>query len=227
MNTTRAIIFDLDETLINRHETMRLFLTEQHQRFTELKHCDATTFAATCLKFQENGYANKLDAFTKACIFLEIPDAKLPKALFADFKTHYGKKVAAFDGAEDLIRALQQDFTLGLVTNGRTVGQMAKLESVGLTSFFSAILISESHGTKKPDHSIFIACLEALGVTAQEAIFIGDNPSADIKPAEELGMFTVWMRNDNFEEPSNCDAVADDVKDLPEIIVRICEAQNR
>ena len=227
MNKVRAIIFDLDETLINRHETMRLFLTEQHKRFIELQHCDAATFAEACLKFQENGYVDKLEAFTKACKFLEILDTQLPDALFSDLKAHYGTKAITFDGAEELIRALQQDFTLGLVTNGRTVGQTAKLESVGLTSFFSAVLISESFGVKKPDHSIFTACLEALGVSAQEAIFIGDNPHADITPAKALGMSTIWMRNENYEEPENSDAVANNVKDLPEVIFKICEANNR
>jgi len=33
----KALIFDLDETLIDRTETMRLFLTAQYQRFQELQ----------------------------------------------------------------------------------------------------------------------------------------------------------------------------------------------
>jgi len=86
----RAILFDLDETLINRNETMRLFLVDQHNRFPALRVCGSDVFAAECLRFQNNGYADKFEAYSKACASVGIREANLPEVLFNDFKDQYG-----------------------------------------------------------------------------------------------------------------------------------------
>ena len=214
----RAILFDLDETLINRNETMRLFLVNQHSRFPALRVCGSDVFAAECLRFQNNGYADKFEAYTKACASLGILDSNLPLALFDDFKDQYGVTAVTFDGAPEVVKELSNSFKLGIVSNGRTRGQIAKLESIALAPFFSAVVVSEAHGVKKPHHSIFNACLEKLGVTAQESVFVGDNPDADILPAHQLGMYTVWMCNDHFSSPESCDQIANSILDIPRII---------
>ena len=217
----RAILFDLDETLINRNETMRLFLVNQHSRFPALRVCGSDVFAAECLRFQNNGYADKFEAYTKACASLGILESNLPLALFDDFKDQYGVTAVAFDGALEVVKELSNSFKLGIVSNGRKRGQIAKLESTGLAPFFSAVVVSEAHGVKKPHHSIFNACLEKLGVTAQESVFIGDNPDADILPAHQLGMYTVWMRNDHFGRPEKCDYIADRVCDVSRFLLQL------
>lgn len=81
----RAILFDLDETLIDRNETMRLFLANQHSRFPALRACDSDVFAAECLRFQHNGYADKLEAYSKACVSLGIREYNLRQSLCRHF----------------------------------------------------------------------------------------------------------------------------------------------
>ena len=62
-NMISTVIFDLDETLIDRNRTMRRFLSTQQERFPELP----GNFIDTCIKFQNNGYADKLGAHEKTC----------------------------------------------------------------------------------------------------------------------------------------------------------------
>jgi len=185
---------------------------------SELEVCDAYLFAAECLRFQNNGYADKFEAYSKACASVGIREANLPEVLFNDFKDQYGVTAVAFDDALEVVKELSNSFKLGIVSNGRTRGQIAKLKSTELAPFFSAVVVSEAHGVKKPHHSIFNACLEKLGVTAQESVFIGDNPDADILPAHQLGMYTVWMCNDHFSSPESCDQIANSILDIPRII---------
>ena len=213
----RAVIFDLDETLINRNSTMRLFLTSQRKRYPELP----DSFVDACIKFQNNGYADKLEAYQKACVATGTNTSTLPTALYADLKEHYGFEAIAFEGAVATLQQLYNDYSLGLITNGRTRGQMAKLDSVRVREYFSAIVISEAHGRKKPDASIFKACLEQLNCKPGEAVYIGDNPTNDIVPAKALGMHAIWLRNAHFAAPDSCDAIVEDIREVPDTIAKV------
>jgi putative hydrolase of the HAD superfamily len=64
----------------------------------------------------------------------------------------------------------------------------ALLESVGLRSSFAAVIDSWVVGLEKPDPRIFALALERLGVGADEAIMVGDSPSADIAGARAAGL---------------------------------------
>jgi len=214
----KAILFDLDETLIDRAETMRRFLMAQHGLFPELSAHSSAAFSDACLVHQDNGYADKLGAYASACKDLGFTDSSLAERLFADFKDRYGRDSVPFPGVSETLKLLQSQYRIGLVSNGRTKGQTAKIESCGIRGFFSSICISESFGYKKPEVAIFKACLEELSVVPSEAVFIGDNPVADIEPAKKLGMFAIWVKNANFPAPEICDGVITNISELPSII---------
>ncbi|MDX1491725.1 MAG: HAD family hydrolase [Pseudohongiellaceae bacterium] len=217
----RAVLFDLDETLIDRTETMRRFLLGQHLRFTDLHSCTDEEYTEACLRYQQNGYADKLTAFTSACIDLGFSSSRLVTEIFEDFKDHYGKEPVLFAGARDTLNMLSQYYRIGLVSNGRTKGQTAKIEASGIAKYFSSICISESVGCKKPDHAIFMTCLRELSVSPSEAVFVGDNPEADIEPAKLLGMRAVWLKNEHFPEPAFCDGVIMSIEELPNMLSKI------
>jgi|SaaInlStandDraft_1057018.scaffolds.fasta_scaffold15157_2 putative hydrolase of the HAD superfamily len=216
----KAILFDLDETLVNRQETMRVFLMEQHSHFSLQGQCSGEEFAKTCLNFQHHGYRPKEEAYLEACKELQL-SADLSMKLFAHYRLEYGKNAFPFPGSVETIAKLSQHYPLGLVSNGTTRGQMGKLQSVGLLPYFDSILISESFGVKKPNPTIFLACLQELGVAPQDALFIGDHPEADIQPAMALKMKAVWVQNKNFPPPLDCDARVDSVQEIPDILESI------
>ena len=61
------------------------------------------------------------------------------------------------------------------------------------------------HGfRKKPDLAIFRACLSALQVNAEDAVFVGDDFDADMKPSLVLGMRTVWKSPEGSTAVSFC-----------------------
>ena len=78
----------------------------------------------------------------------------------------------------------------------------------GLTQYFGPIVYSAQDGIHKPDPRIFQRALHALRTTADRAIFIGDNPELDIRPARAMGMRAI-----NFDPRRNCDAR--DAEDVP------------
>lgn len=220
-----SLIFDLDETLIDRAETMRLFLTDQYPRFEESIKATKDEFVRSVLHHQRNGYENKHTAYQLACVELFDCD-QIADELFKDFKDKYGFEAVLFDGAKEALDDLFQKYSLGIVTNGRARCQNAKIDFVGIRHLFKVIKISEEFGSKKPDPSIFEACLNELGSQANSCIFIGDNPDNDLKPARELGMKVIWVRNTNFSTPKEVDGIIDSISDIQEVIQRIETSSN-
>ena len=93
----------------------------------------------------------------------------------------------------DDLRALDPAPGIGLITNGPTDVQNAKLDLLGLRPKIDFVLISETFGAPKPDPRIFEAALNLGKATAAEAVFIGDSPEFDIVGAHRVGIRTVWM----------------------------------
>jgi cytochrome c oxidase subunit I+III len=84
------------------------------------------------------------------------------------------------------------DKRLGVITNGGTDRQRAKLASLGLLSTFDVVLISEAEGVRKPSAEIFRRALRRCQVQADESVFVGDHPETDIEGARNAGLLPIW-----------------------------------
>ena len=57
------------------------------------------------------------------------------------------------------------------------------------------------HGKTKPHPAIFQAALDELGVSAEEAVMVGDSPEDDVEGARALGMRAFLVdRDDRFPD---------------------------
>jgi FMN phosphatase YigB (HAD superfamily) len=63
------------------------------------------------------------------------------------------------------------------------------------------LITSEDVGVAKPDPVIFEAALTALGVTAPEAILVGDAWQADVVGGRAAGLRTVWLNRKGAPSP--------------------------
>jgi putative hydrolase of the HAD superfamily len=96
------------------------------------------------------------------------------------------------DVTSALDRLRRARLTLGLVSNFE--GWLDRLlETLGVTTYFDVRVISGIEGVEKPDPRIFRLALERSGAEASESIYVGDNPSFDVDPAESLGMSAVLL----------------------------------
>jgi putative hydrolase of the HAD superfamily len=67
------------------------------------------------------------------------------------------------------------------------------LDGLDLTRYFDSITISSEAGYAKPRREIYDAALGRLGVTAREAMHVGDSEHLDFVPAAALGMAAVLV----------------------------------
>jgi putative hydrolase of the HAD superfamily len=62
------------------------------------------------------------------------------------------------------------------------------IERFGLRDAFRHVTTSIGHGMRKPHASVYRAHLEAIGVAAQDAVFVGDNPQCDYFGPRAVGI---------------------------------------
>lgn len=243
----KAILFDLDDTLIdwgdffddwetletrNLHGVYRYLREQGHmlggltpfmQEYTRRAR-DAWGSARLTLEAPHVGRV--LVATAEAC---GVPPGTLDEdaCLKAyDWDGHLHAKV--FPDVPPALRLLQQTpLRLGIVTNAFQPMWMRDLELAryGLRDFFPTCRFSAADvGYLKPHPRIFNAALECLDVPPESVVFIGDNPTADIGGAKQVGMKAILRVRANVRRfiPQGVkpDARLDTLAALPGILDR-------
>ncbi|KPV41489.1 hypothetical protein AN478_02665 [Thiohalorhabdus denitrificans] len=107
------------------------------------------------------------------------------------FMVHYGKCFAdrshPFPGVvETMDRLREAGLPLAVVTNKAAAFTEPLLEASGLASRLDVVISGDSVDKKKPDPAPVNAALERLGVTAEEAVLVGDSRN-DVESALAAG----------------------------------------
>jgi putative hydrolase of the HAD superfamily len=104
-----------------------------------------------------------------------------------------GRGVAAplRHGAVELLQALRaQGLRLGAISNTVQPGRYMRLAMIqrGLAEFFETQVYSSDVRVAKPHPAIFRMALDALGVAASQAIYVGDRLEAGVAGAQRVGI---------------------------------------
>ncbi len=192
----KAVLFDLDGTLLDRASSLKAFLDEQHKRFAHrLGAADLETWRSRFVMLDQNGHVHKALVY-KALLAEFGGDAEAEADLLADYRQRCCEHARGFAGMANSPEALRgKGLKLGIVTNGETDFQMRNIKALGLEGMVDAILISEAEGLRKPDAAIFFRAAERVGARPEQCLFVGDNPEADILGAHRAGMKTAWFNS--------------------------------
>ena len=113
----------------------------------------------------------------------------------------YGDAVAVIARNRPILAALRSGYRLGVVSNF-TGNLVPCLEEVAMADLFDVVTDSGVLGITKPELLPFTTTLEQLGVSPDRAWMVGDNFQADVRPAQRLGMRTVWLAPADRELPA-------------------------
>jgi 2-haloacid dehalogenase len=95
------------------------------------------------------------------------------------------------------------DLPICCVSNADTEDIRAATQRYGLR--FDALITSEDARCYKPDPHIFEKALEAVGVSPQRSMHVGDSLHSDISGAAALGIATAWVcRDDRIFDAGEC-----------------------
>ena len=200
----RRIIFDFDGTVIihdKEKEASQLakFLKLDKSLIPEFKKRLDTFFSTETYK---KLYSNKkiteglyLDLIDKV-INPEI-DFNVTKQMVYDAMCKKAKYFTIVpDGLKDALEYLyEKGYELCILTNGFYIPQFDILKYVGLAEYFNRIYAWDNFYAK-PNKRAFYRAVGNL--EPREVVMIGDDLINDIKPAKEIGMYTIgYMINSN------------------------------
>ena len=121
--------------------------------------------------------------------------------------------------AEPALCLLQQHGVRAAVISNSNGSARGILEGLGLARYLDFVLDSSEVGVEKPDSRIFQLALDRAGVTAHEAVYVGDLYSVDVLGARAAGLRAILLDPAGCWGERDCDRVPS-VLAACELIVR-------
>ncbi len=206
MRRPKAIGFDLFNTLMTVHPDA---MKEAHERQLRILHEErievegevfGKAYVEAAVKFikaaQKDGRETHNSFWVAEALetmghVLSPEDPRIGKAVDAYFSAFYPNS-QLIPGTKEILAELGKRYPLGMITNF-TDGPAARniIEVLGLEPFFDYVLVSGELGYRKPHPYVFERFVDAMGVPADQILFIGDDLDADVQGARDAGLHPV------------------------------------
>ncbi|MBA1155979.1 phosphoglycolate phosphatase [Microvirga mediterraneensis] len=222
MSLLKAIIFDLDGTLVDSARDLRdavnILLVQEGLRQIDLGEVKSMigdgapklverAIAAT------GGDLSRLP--TLVTRFLEI------------YEANASRHTEAYPGVADTLAGLRAlGLPLGVVTNKPFGATIDILEALGLRTYFDAVIGGDTLPERKPHPAPILAALKQLGVAPEAALMIGDNYH-DVQAARAAGVRTFAVTYGYSHKPHaelGADRLIDTMSELLPIVANTAAA---
>ncbi len=199
----RAIFFDFDDTLQDRHAA---FLEIAKQ--LTLRHCpeiDESSLndrAEQMLLANQHGYVNYNLFFENMFERFDWGDCVSPKQLAQEYFTLFPNCTVLFSETVSVLTALKRrGYLIGVITNGTRLLQNRKLDVCGLRPLLDAVIVSGDERVHKPNPELFYRAAARFGLAPQQCVYVGDYPNNDIAGALASEMKPIYIRQPHFACP--------------------------
>lgn len=219
----RAVLLDLDDTLYDEADYVR-------SGFRVV----AREMAGRCGKSEQDIYQhllNELALHGRGRVFdatLAAFDMSATPALVAQLLEVYRSHrpaIRLFPEVDSVLNTLRQTYRLAIVTDGLAMMQRHKVEALGLDSMVDAVIYCWEHDAPKPQATGFQYALDVLGVSAAEAVVVGDRPEHDLAAAAALACPAIRLRRGRYaaQDSTPYDAVHEitALDTLPDLIASL------
>jgi len=229
----KAIIFDIDNTLIDFVERKKLVIIESvkamidaglDEDFKKL-HKEFSDF------YWKNGIENQkiFEKFLKSK-YNKVDYRVLARAIVT-YRAANNGLLRSYPGAKTVLITLKErGFKLAVLSDAPRVEAYIRLCVAGLDDFFDVILTKDDVKRTKPNSRGFKMAAKRLKVNLDECAMVGDNLSRDISGTKQLGMRTVLAKyglvqdhsdNQIKAQEAQADFVAERIQDLIDIFDKI------
>lgn len=205
MNTYKHIFFDLDRTLWDFEQNMRLTLMDiydRHELKSAIKDYDTfiNSFVAHNEKlwgwYQQGNLKKEILRYKRFELTLNefgIKDKVLAEVIGQEYIDESPKKTALIPHSIETLDYLYDKYKLHIITNGFNEVQFTKLKLCGLEKYFEKVITSEISGHHKPRPEAFSYPLTTANAKKNESIMIGDDLQTDIIGAKQFGIEQVYF----------------------------------
>ena len=206
LSIPHGVLFDLDNTLIDRDGALRRWLHElglSDDDLVELEELD------------QSGTAGTGTVSERLADHLNSTPARAEQAMREGILGH----VVPDPIATAVVRRISERVPVAVVTNGGSRTQRQKMHAGGLEDIFGErVFISAEHGSEKPDARLFERALRAFGCAPSNAIVVGDDPVRDIGGAAALEIRSVWISRGRQDQCPTASASIVSIAGLEELL---------
>lgn len=180
--SSKTIVFDLDDTLVKEVEYLK-------SAFFEIA-CNIEKGGHSLYDQMLTWYYDKENVFQN---LIEIyPDISIEslKSMYRLHRPNFKRYsyIKAF-----LNELKKKGYKLGLITDGFSITQRNKINSLGIENIFDLIIISEEFGSEKPSYKNYVAFHR---FNTEKYYYIGDNLKKDFITPNKLNWITICLLND-------------------------------
>ncbi|PGY11518.1 HAD family hydrolase [Bacillus cereus] len=188
------MLFDLDDTLLDRDMAVdKLFSIILEKFYEDVKqHAVKNIMLQKFKEYDKKSYGHSDKVMVLEAFFNEFPSKyRLPRNSIQDFWNNNFPK--CFSINQSTINTIKLHVKVGIITNGSTQRQKAKIINTNLNRHFDTIIISEETGFSKPDKRIFELALKKLNVQPEDVLFVGDDLEKDIAGCQNVNIKGIWF----------------------------------
>jgi putative hydrolase of the HAD superfamily len=109
----------------------------------------------------------------------------------------FDREPCLMKGVKETLEELRrQGVHLYMLSNAQSCFTIPELRRLGLLDgFFDGIFLSSDFGSKKPFPAFFHAALARAGLSGSEVLMVGNDPDADIRGADAVGMKSRYIHS--------------------------------
>lgn len=195
----KALIFDLDGTLIDRQtafiEGMNEILHTYFYDETLIK-----KMIEDIVEWDHRGAIERIVVFSKLQEKYGF-DNVAPTQLDQDWKSKSGKVTYIYKDVRSTLEILKKKYKIGILSNGNALSQRRKMDSINIYDLIDYSLISSEYGVSKPDKAIFEYTCTQMGFKPEECAYIGDSYRIDIDGSLNANMMPIFVNRTKENHP--------------------------
>jgi putative hydrolase of the HAD superfamily len=233
MRVVKAVLFDLDETLINAHVALDAAHRAVAKKLRDYLRESGIDADEATIRLKLGDFDDRMNVETRydrdkwwPVLLSELGSRRkvslqIIEELTEIYWSTYSSVSKPYPDAEPTLNYLRQKgYKLGLVTDtdGKPGIKSRRLKHLDFIRLFDVVVISgEDTVHTKPSPEPFLLAASKLGVNTEECAVVGDKPFTDIRGAKAAGMLAIWIRRGDWgiEEPA--DLVVDSLAKLRKI----------
>ena len=218
-----ALIFDLDDTLwdvgsviVRAEQAMIEFLAGRFPRVLEMHTLESMRELRARMALEHPAMRHDFTWLRTQALLVHAREAGYPDSMAHEaFQVFYRvrNEVVPYEDVLPALGWLAARYRLFVISNGN-----ADLRAIGLEHYFERALAARDAGMLKPDPRIFAMLLEAAGVPAAAALYVGDDPRSDVEGARRAGIRPVWVNRRGAEWPGDLPRPEQAVSSLAELV---------
>ncbi|MRS27018.1 HAD family hydrolase [Bacillus sp. RIT694] len=190
------MLFDLDDTLLDRDKAVdNLFLLVLEKCYENVSDTVKNNMLQKFKEYDKREYGISNKTIVLESLFDEFaPIYRLPHNYIQDFWNENFPTCFSIDqNTIHFLNHIKSHFKIGIITNGSTHRQKAKIINTNLNNYFDTIILSEEVGLSKPDKRIFELALNKLNVQPKNTLFVGDDLEKDIAGCQNANIKGIWF----------------------------------